>query len=84
MSKKTKHSKILGTDYDPNNDISLDVKPDGDCEVKYKGQKMDYMTYVDEIEERATRKGEGKKPVKSFMGLFSGWGKGTLKKSYEE
>ena len=50
MSKKTKHSKVLGTDYDPDNDMSLDIKPDGDCEVKYKGQKMDYMTYVDEME----------------------------------
>jgi hypothetical protein len=82
MSKKTKHSKILGTDYDPNNDMSLDVKPDGDCEVKYKGQKMDYMTYVDEIEERATRHQKGKS-IKS-MGVFAGFGKGTLKKSYEK
>ena len=82
MSKKTKHSKILGTDYDPNNDMSLDVKPDGDCEVKYKGQKMDYMTYVDEIEERATRHQQGK-PIKS-IGSFVGFGKGTLKKAYEK
>tara|TARA_Y100001951_G_scaffold103815_1_gene113595 strand:- start:1190 stop:1438 length:249 start_codon:yes stop_codon:yes gene_type:complete len=82
MSKKRKHSKILGTDYDPNNDMSLDIKPDGDCEVKYKGQKMDYMTYVDEIEERATRHQKGK-PINS-MGTFAGFGKGTLKKSYEK
>jgi|TARA_R100000734_G_C3308920_1_gene99556 hypothetical protein len=82
MSKKAKHSKILGTDYDPDNDMSLDIKPDGDCDVKYKGQKMDYMTYVDEMEDRATRHSQGK-PMKS-NGLFAGFGKGTLKKSYEK
>ena len=57
---KQDHSKILGVDYDPEGDMNLDVKPDGDCEVKYKGQKMDYMTYVDELEERADRHSKGK------------------------
>ena len=42
------------------------------------------MDYIDIMEERSTRKGEGKKAVKSSMGLFGGWGKGTLKKSYEK
>ena len=83
MSKKRKHSKILGTDYDPNNDMSLDVKPDGDCEVKYKGQKMDYMTYVDEIEERADRNSRGKSITSKSIGTFGGWGKGKLKKPYK-
>ena len=52
MAIKKDHSKILGVDYDPQQDMQLDVKPDGDCDVKYKGQKIDYMTYVDEIDER--------------------------------
>ena len=43
---------------------------------------MDYMTYVDEIEERATRHQQGK-PIKS-IGSFAGFGKGTLKKAYEK
>ena len=42
------------------------------------------MDYIDIMEERATRKGEGKNPVKSSMGLFGGFGKGTLKKAYEK
>ena len=41
------------------------------------------MDYIDIMEERATRKGEGKSAVKSEMGLFGGFGKGTLKKAYE-
>ena len=41
------------------------------------------MDYIDIMEERATRKGSGKSPVKSEMGLFSGFGKGTLKKPYK-
>ena len=39
------------------------------------------MQYIDEMEERATRKGEGKKPVKASVGYFSGFGKGTLNKN---
>tara|TARA_B100002051_G_C16272986_1_gene409777 strand:+ start:287 stop:538 length:252 start_codon:yes stop_codon:yes gene_type:complete len=81
--KKKNHSKILGVDYDPKGDMSLDIKPDGDCEVKYKGQKMDYDTYIDEIEERATRNQQGKSITSKSIGTFSGWGKGKLKKPYK-
>ncbi len=81
--KKKNHSKILGVDYDPKGDMSLDVKPDGDCEVKYKGQKMDYNTYIDEIEERATRNQQGKSITAKSIGTFGGWGKGKLKKPYK-
>ena len=82
MAIKKDHSKILGVDYDPQQDMQLDVKPDGDCDVKYKGQKMDYMTYVDEIEERADRNQKGKSITSRAIGTFGGWGKGTLKKPY--
>ena len=37
-----------------------------------------YNKYIDEMEERATRKSEGKTPVKASVGYFSGFGKGTL------
>ena len=82
MAIKKDHSKILGVDYDPQKDMQLDVKPDGDCDVKYKGQKMDYMTYVDEIEERADRNQKGKSITSRAIGAFGGFGKGTLKKPY--
>ena len=83
MAIKKDHSKILGVDYDPNQDMKVNVKPDGDCEVKYKGQKMDYMTYVDEIEERADRNSRGKSITSKSIGTFGGWGKGKLKKPYK-
>ena len=50
----------------------VDVKPDGDCDVKYKGQKMDYDTYVDELEDRATRNQQGKSITSNSIGLFGG------------
>ena len=72
LAIKKNHSKILGVDFDPHGDMQLDVKPDGDCEVKYKGSKIDYDTYVDEIEDRATRNQQGKSITRNSMGLFGG------------
>ena len=82
MAIKKDHSKILGVDFDPKGDMVLDVKDDGDCDVKYKGQKMDYDTYVDELEDRATRHQQGKS-ITSSVGLFGGFGKGKLRKPYK-
>ena len=62
----------MGVDFDPKGDMVVDVKDDGDCDVKYKGQKMDYNTYVDELEERAIRHQQGKSITTSSIGMFSG------------
>ena len=83
MAIKKDHSKILGVDFDPNKDMEVDIKPDGDAEVKYKGQKMDYMTYVDELEERADKNSKGKSITSKSIGVYSGFGIGTLKKPYD-
>tara|TARA_R100001594_G_scaffold57337_1_gene91236 strand:- start:7238 stop:7483 length:246 start_codon:yes stop_codon:yes gene_type:complete len=80
----SKHSKIGNVDYDPNNDMVLDKKPDGDVDVKYKGSQMGFDNYVDEIEERATRHSQGKSITKNTIGSFAGFGKGTLKKPYKQ
>ena len=71
-----KHSKILGVDFDPNNDMKLKELPDGDVRVKYKGQNMEFDSYVDEIEERTHKHQQGKSIT--HIGLFGGFGKGTL------
>tara|TARA_R100000322_G_scaffold140787_1_gene96510 strand:- start:1483 stop:1734 length:252 start_codon:yes stop_codon:yes gene_type:complete len=71
LAIKKDHSKILGIDFDPKGDMQVDVKPDGDCSVKYKGTNMDYDSYVDELEERATRNQQGKSIINS-IGMFSG------------
>jgi len=62
----------MGVDFDPKGDMVVDVKDDGDCDVKYKGQKMDYNTYVDELEERANRHQQGKSITTSSIGMFNG------------
>tara|TARA_R100000808_G_C2144875_1_gene152633 strand:+ start:45 stop:296 length:252 start_codon:yes stop_codon:yes gene_type:complete len=79
-----KHSKLLGVDYDPKNDMELKPKEDGDVDVRYKDGKMTFDEYIDEMESRATRHQEGKSLTSNSLGLFGGWGKGTLKKPYEE
>ena len=71
-ASKDRH-KPFGVDLDPNNDLTHTTLPDGDVKVTHKGEQIRYMDYIDVMEERATRKGEGKKAVKSSMGLFSGW-----------
>ena len=77
------HSKLLGVDYDPDNDMELNPKKDGDVDVKYKNGKMTYDEYIDEVESRVTRHSEGKTLTSSCIGTFSGFGKGTLKKPYK-
>ena len=77
VASKDPH-KPFGIDLDPNGDLTHTPLPDGDVKVTHKGEPIRYMQYIDEMEERATRKGEGKNPVKASVGYFSGFGKGTL------
>lgn len=72
----------FGVQLDPEKDLTHEPQPDGDVKTTYKGKDIDYMDYIDELESRATRKSEGKSAVKSNLGLFSGFGNGTLKKPY--
>ena len=81
--KKQDHSKILGVDYDPKGDMKVKVDSDGNPEVKFKGQEISFDSYIDEIEERATAKQNGKSVDTKSSGTFSGWGTGTLKKPYK-
>ena len=78
MTKK--HSKILGVDYDPNNDMKLKPKEDGDVDVDYKGGKMTFDEYIDEMEDRVTSHSNGKSITSKTIGSYSGFGEGTLKK----
>tara|TARA_R110002020_G_scaffold462445_4_gene681969 strand:+ start:11219 stop:11482 length:264 start_codon:yes stop_codon:yes gene_type:complete len=78
MTKK--HSKILGVDYDPNNDMKLKPKEDGDVDVDYKGGKMTFDEYIDEMEDRVTSHSNGKSITSKTIGSYAGFGKGTLKK----
>ena len=68
---------------DPDNDLHH-KKVDGgkDIECTYKGSKVTYDDYLDIHEERGDRVQQGKPP--GSIGVFSGFGKGTMKKSYED
>jgi|TARA_R100000664_G_scaffold30201_1_gene42575 hypothetical protein len=79
-----KHSKLGNVDFDPNNDMTLKPKKDGDVDVDYKGGKMTFDEYIDEMESRVTRTQEGKSLTSNSLGTFAGFGKGTLKKPYEQ
>ena len=76
---KESHSKLLGVDFDPNKDMKIDVKDNGEYDVEYKGSEMKFTDYVDEMEDRAVKHQQGKSLDKS-IGMFSGFGKGTLNK----
>tara|TARA_R100001594_G_scaffold1060_1_gene4400 strand:+ start:495 stop:746 length:252 start_codon:yes stop_codon:yes gene_type:complete len=78
-----KHSNILGKDLDPKNDMELKPKKDGDVDVRYKNGKMSYDEYIDEMETRANNQAEGKSLTSNSLGLFGGFGKGTLNKPYK-
>ena len=75
-------ANLLKEKLDPNNDLQ-DRKVDGGKDIKctYKGKKVTYDDYIDIYEERGERVQKGKRP--NSIGIFSGWGNGTLKKPYE-
>ena len=68
---------------DPDNDLKhTEVNGGEDIDCTYKDKKVSYDDYLDIHEERSERIGKGKKP--GSMGTFSGFGPGTMKKSYEK
>ena len=75
-------ANLLKEKLDPDNDLQ-DKKVDGGKDIKcsYKGKDVSYDDYIDIYEERGERIQKGKKPNR--VGVFSGWGTGTLKKPYE-
>ena len=68
---------------DPDNDLKHITSNGGeDIDCTYKDKKISYDDYLDIHEERGERIGKGKKP--ESIGSFSGFGPGTMKKSYEK
>ena len=67
---------------DPDNDLRHKKVDRGkDIECTYKGSKVSYDDYLDIHEERGERVQKGKSPGK--VGVFSGFGPGTMKKAYD-
>ena len=68
---------------DPDNDLKhTEVNGGEDIDCTYKDKKVSYDDYLDIHEERSERIGIGKKP--GSIGVFCGFGPGTMKKSYEK
>ena len=83
LATKQNHSVLAGVDYDPKGDMELKPKKDGDVDVRYKNGKMTFDEYIDEMETRTNNHADGK-PISKSIGYFGGFGKGTLKKPYEQ
>ena len=60
--------------------MKLKPKEDGDVDVDYKGGKMTFDEYIDEMEDRVTSHSNGKSITSKTIGSYSGFGEGTLKK----
>ena len=74
-----------GIDLDPNNDFTLIEDSEKGQEAYYKNEQIPYLDYFGALTERETITNGGKDVYrKTSLGSFSGFGKGTLKKSYKE
>tara|TARA_Y100000310_G_scaffold329787_1_gene400281 strand:- start:45 stop:281 length:237 start_codon:yes stop_codon:yes gene_type:complete len=74
---------LLKNKLDPDNDLTHKKVDKGqDIECKYKGSKVSYDDYLDIHEERGERVQKGKPP--GSIGVFSGFGEGTMKKPYDD
>ena len=74
---------ILKQALDPDNDLKHTTLNGGeDIDCSFKDKKVSYDDYLDIHEERGERIGKGKKP--GSIGTFSGFGPGTMKKSYDK
>ena len=74
-----------GIDLDPDKDFTLIEDNEKGQEAYYKGGQIPYLDYDGELAERETITNGGKDVYqKTSIGYFSGFGKGTLKKSNKE
>tara|TARA_Y100001938_G_C7724188_1_gene251473 strand:+ start:202 stop:453 length:252 start_codon:yes stop_codon:yes gene_type:complete len=77
-----KKEKIFGMDFDPNDRIKMTTDKEGYPDVTIDGKKATPFDHIDAIQENVERHNKGKSA--RSMPMFSGFGKGTLKKSYEK
>ena len=70
----------FGVDIDPNKDLVHNTNEDGSCVAYYQGTKMKYDDYVSEMENRFHKKDQNRDFASRSIGLFGGFGTGTLNK----
>ena len=76
------NNKEFGIELDPNKDLCLAEDADKGQQAYYKGSKMNYLDYMQEVGSRIDSGKKGKGICN--IGSFSGFGEGTLKKPYME
>ena len=68
-------------DLDQNKDLCLVEDKEKGQKAYYKDKPMKYLDYYEELANRETKLEQGKDAGGLSSGIFSGFGKGTLKKS---
>ena len=77
-------TKLFGMDLDPNKDLCLTEDKEKGQKAYYKGEPMKYLDYYEELANRETKLEQGKDAGGLSIGIFSGFGKGTLKSPLKE
>ena len=76
------NNKEFGVQLDPTNNLKLVEDGKKGQQAYYKGKKMKYLDYMQEVGNRISNGKKGKGVTN--LGSFAGFGKGTLKKPYKE
>ena len=77
-----KKEKIFGVDFDPQDRIKMTTNHEGFPSVTIGGKPASPIDHVDAIQENVERYNKGK--AAKSMSMFTGFGKGTLKKPYKK
>lgn len=77
-----KKDKVFGVDHDPSDRLKMTTDKEGYPITTRDGKSISAVDFVDQTQENVERIVKGKKP--SSIGVFSGFGPGTLKKPYKE
>ena len=76
------NNKEFGLELDPKNELRLEEDDKKGQQAYHKNQKMNYLDYMGEVGDRIHNATKGK--GLTDVGMFSGFGNGTLKKPYKE
>ena len=74
-----KKEKVLGIDLDPGDHLNMTTDKEGYPNCTYKNKPCTTEDYLDKSQENAERHFKGKKS--NNIGVFSGFGEGTLNKN---
>ena len=70
----------FGVNIYPDKTLIHNTNEDGSATAYFKGSKMRYGDYINELEDRFHKKDQGR-DYTSSIGVFGGFGKGTLNKN---